>query len=36
MDHTVTVPISKDNVLFGIRACDGKGHCSAAVLPFPD
>jgi hypothetical protein len=35
-DHTVTVPISKDNVLFGIRACDAKGHCSAAVLPLPN
>ena len=35
VDHTVTVPISKDNVLFGIRACDAKGHCSAAVLPLP-
>lgn len=35
MDHTVTVPISKDNVLFGVRACDGKSHCSAAVLPLP-
>ena len=36
VDHTVTVPISKDNVLFGIRACDAKGHCSAAVLPLPN
>ncbi len=35
-DHTVTVPISKDNVLFGIRACDARGHCSPAVLPLPD
>lgn len=35
-DHTVTVPVSKDNVLFGIRACDAKGHCSAAVLPLPE
>jgi hypothetical protein len=35
VDHTVTVPISKDNVLFGIRACDAKGHCSPAVLPLP-
>jgi hypothetical protein len=33
--HAVTVPISKDNVQFGIRACDSKGHCSPAVLPLP-
>jgi hypothetical protein len=36
MDHTLTIPISKDNVLFGIRACDAKGHCSPAVLPLPN
>jgi Peptidase family M28 len=35
-DHTVTVPVSKDNVLFGVRACDTKGHCSAAVTPIPE
>ena len=34
--HTITVPISKDNVYFGIRSCDGKGHCSAAVAPAPE
>src|SRR5207247_875233 len=34
-DHTVTIPVSKDNVIFGVRSCDGKGHCSAAVLPVP-
>lgn len=34
--HTITVPISKDNVYFGIRSCDTKGHCSAAVAPFPE
>jgi hypothetical protein len=34
--HTVTVPISKDNVFFGIRSCDTKGHCSAAVAPTPE
>jgi hypothetical protein len=33
VDHKAAVPISKDNVLFGIRACDAKGHCSPAVLP---
>lgn len=31
--HTVTLPISKDNVFFGVRSCDSKGHCSAAVAP---
>jgi hypothetical protein len=34
--HTITVPISKDNVFFGIRSCDTKGHCSAAVAPTPE
>ena len=34
--HTITVPISKDNVFFGIRSCDSKGHCSAAVAPVPE
>ncbi len=33
--HTITVPISKDNVYFGIRSCDAHGHCSAAVAPVP-
>jgi hypothetical protein len=34
--HTITVPISKDNVFFGIRSCDSKGHCSAAIAPAPE
>jgi hypothetical protein len=34
--HTITVPISKDNVYFGIRSCDSKGHCSSAVAPYPE
>jgi Peptidase family M28 len=34
--HTITVPISKDNVFFGIRSCDSKGHCSTAVAPAPE
>jgi hypothetical protein len=34
--HNITVPISKDNVFFGIRSCDLKGHCSAAVAPAPE
>jgi hypothetical protein len=32
-DHTVTLPISKDNVYFGVRSCNPKGQCSAAVIP---
>ncbi len=31
----VKVPVSKDNVIFGIRACDLAGHCSPAVAPTP-
>jgi hypothetical protein len=34
--HTITVPISKDNVFFGIRSCDAKDHCSAAIAPVPE
>jgi hypothetical protein len=30
---TVTVPISKDNVVFAVRAVDGKGHRGLAVTP---
>ena len=33
---TATIPVSKDNVFFGVRACDGYGHCSAAVTPLPE
>lgn len=29
------MPISKDNVIFGVRACDAAGHCSPAVAPTP-
>jgi hypothetical protein len=32
---SATLPISKDNVFFGVRACDGAGHCSQAVAPLP-
>ncbi|GGH01979.1 M20/M25/M40 family metallo-hydrolase [Silvibacterium dinghuense] len=32
---SITLPISKDNVLFGIRAVDAAGHRSPAVVPFP-
>ena len=31
----VKMPVSKDNVIFGIRACDVAGHCSPAVAPLP-
>jgi hypothetical protein len=31
----VKLPISKDNVIFGVRACDAAGHCSPAVTPMP-
>ena len=30
---TVTLPISKDNVIFGIRVADAAGHRGAAVVP---
>lgn len=31
----VNIPVSKDNVIFGIRSCDAAGHCSPAVAPVP-
>ena len=34
-DITATLPVSKDNVIFGVRACDAAGHCSPAVAPVP-
>jgi Peptidase family M28 len=34
--NIVTLPISKDNVFFGVRACDEFGHCSQAVAPLPE
>jgi hypothetical protein len=30
---TITVPISKDNVIFGVRAVDAGGHRGLAVVP---
>ncbi len=33
--YTVTLPVSKDNVIFGIRALDAAGHASPAVVPTP-
>ncbi len=32
----VTVPISKDNVIFAVRALDAKGHRSLAIVPQPE
>jgi hypothetical protein len=32
---TVTIPVSKDNVIFGVRAVDAAGHRSPAVVPVP-
>ncbi len=31
-----TLPISKDNVVFAVRAVDAKGHRSLAVVPVPE
>lgn len=31
-----TLPVSKDNVFFGVRACDAAMHCGAAVAPVPE
>ena len=31
-----TLPISKDNVIFAVRAVDAKGHRSLAVVPVPE
>lgn len=32
---TITLPISKDNVVFAVRAVDDKGHVSLPVVPRP-
>jgi hypothetical protein len=29
----VTLPVSKDNVIFGVRAVDAAGHRGLAVVP---
>jgi Peptidase family M28 len=34
--NMATLPISKDNVFFGVRACDAFGHCSQAIAPVPE
>ena len=31
-----TVKMSKDNVIFAVRACDQAGHCSLPVVPAPE
>jgi len=33
--NTVTLPLSKDNVIFGVRAVGRNGFRSPAVAPFP-
>ena len=35
-NNMATLPVSKDNVFFGVRACDESGHCSQAVAPMPE
>ncbi len=35
-NNAATLPVSKDNVFFGVRACDRSGHCSQAVAPIPE
>ena len=32
---SVTLPISKDNTIFGVRSVDAAGHASPAVYPWP-
>ena len=31
-----TIPVSKDNVIFAVRAADSQGHRSLAVVPLPE
>jgi len=33
---SATLPVSKDNVFFGVRACNAAGQCSQAVVPGPE
>ncbi len=33
---SVTLPVSKDNVIFGVRACSRTRQCSPAVAPMPE
>ncbi len=32
----ITLPLSKDNVIFAVRAVDAKGHRSLAIVPEPE
>ena len=34
--YSITLPVSKDNVIFGVRAVDAQGHRSPAVAPMPE
>ncbi len=34
--YSITLPISKDNVIFGVRSVDAQGHRSPAVAPLPE
>ncbi|MGA8528514.1 MAG: peptidase M28, partial [Acidobacteriaceae bacterium] len=33
--YSITIPVSKDNVIFAVRAVDAKGHRSPAAVPWP-
>jgi hypothetical protein len=35
-ETNVDVPDSKDNVIFGVRSVDAKGHKSLIVIPEPE
>jgi hypothetical protein len=35
-ETSVTLPVSKDNVVFGVRAVDAQGHRSIVVTPAPE
>jgi hypothetical protein len=34
--YSITLPISKDNVIFGVRSVDAQGHRSPAIVPIPE
>jgi hypothetical protein len=34
-NNSITLPVSKDNVIFGVRTCNRAGQCSPAVAPLP-
>jgi Peptidase family M28 len=33
---SMTLPVSKDNVIFGLRSCNLAGQCSTAIAPLPE